>query len=364
MSKAEYRADRNLADAFASESRIQIRHMMNLGLHPNRKLAKGLVMLLYWLHTAVFTLLAPKADKNIFFTQPPLIPLWGWVLSKIRRQPYVCVVMDIYPDLIVAYGMMRPDSWLTKIISRLSIFALKNAESVMVIGRCMHGKLVEMGVPAEKLQLIPNWIDETAVYTIPSSKNPLRTEWKLNNNKFVVLYSGNMGYSHYFNDILAVAQRLQSNEEIVFVFIGGGARYREITDFVKENDLANVQLRPFQPYSLLAQSLSLGDVHLVTLRDSCTGLAVPSKSYGILAVGGTILFQGSEECEIAQMVEEEGIGKRIAVGDVDGLQQAIEFYWQNSDLRCQNSQKSRQLAEGKYGRLQAIQKYSHILINS
>jgi len=362
MSKAEYRSGRNLDKAIGHLDRVNIFRTVNFGLHPNRKITKALVMMTYVVHAAMYTLLGPGVDRNVFLTQPPLFPLWGYVLSKVRRQPYCCVMMDVYPQLMVEYGMMRRDAILTKLLSWLSGLALRKADGVVVIGRCMAERVKALGVQPERIHFIPNWTDERLVRPVDRERNPLRKKWGLE-DKFVVLYSGNMGLSHYFDDILTVAEQMRDREDVAFVFIGGGSRYGEVKARVESRQLANVSLLPFQDINLLAQSLSAGDLHLVVLRESCTGLAVPSKSYGILAAGRPILYQGSQDGEIARMISEQEIGAVVPCGDVESLKQSILRYVNQPDLCQVQGRRARALAEGPYSRTSALKQYTALLID-
>lgn len=360
MSKAVYRSGRDLDEALGYLKGVLVFKTINLGMHPNRKITKALVMVLYIIHAALYSLLGPKVDCNVFLTHPPLFPLWGYILSRIRHQPYYCVVMDIYPQQLVEHGLMRRDALLTKVLSWLSGLALRRANGVVVIGRCMMDRVRAIGVQPERVHLILNWIDERIVYPVDREHNRLRKKWGLE-GKFVVLYVGNMGLSHYFGDILEVAEQLNNQENITFVFIGSGSRYQEVKAQVENRQLTNVSLLPFQGISLWAQSFSVGDLHLVVLREECTGLIVPSKAYGILAAGRPMIYQGSQDGEIARMILEQGIGAVVPCGDAEGLKQSILRYVNQPDLCKIQGRKARELVKGPYGRTRAIEQYAALL---
>jgi glycosyltransferase involved in cell wall biosynthesis len=169
-----------------------------------------------------------------------------------------------------------------------------------------------------------------------------------------------MGRSHYFDDFLAVARELRHEQDIAFALVGNGSRRAEIERFVAEHALRNVHLNPFQPPHLLGQSLAVGDVHFVALRERCTGLAVPSKSYGILAAGRPIVYQGSPQSEIGRMVTEEDVGTVVPCGNVPALRTAILRY-RDAELRSRQGRNARSLSEGKYGREGCLRAYAALL---
>jgi glycosyltransferase involved in cell wall biosynthesis len=257
--------------------------------------------------------------------------------------------------------MLPRDTLLTKALSYLANLALRKADNVVAIGRCMVERLKAKGISTARIHMIPNWVDTEQVYPIDGGQNPLRREWGLE-DKFVVLYSGNMGLSHDFDDILEVARELEHRQDIAFVFVGGGTREKEVRDYVSQHDLRNVLFFPFQDIGRLAYSLSVGDVHFVVLRENCTGLAVPSKSYGVLAAGRPMIYQGSQEGEIAQMIVEQQIGTTVSCGDRDGLKRAIVHYVDHPNLRLAQGRKARKLVEGPYGQRRALDLYRGVFL--
>ena len=360
ISRAEYRAGRRLEDIPGHGDRLRVYRTANFGLQPAGTLRSALVMAIYLVHMARHTQLGARKDRNVFLSTPPLLPLWGYVLSRLRRQPYSCIVMDVYPELFVAYGRLRRDALLTRVLARLSSFALRHADRVVVIGRCMADRIRAKGVAAERLRMIPNWMNEQLVVPVPHGENPFRHEHGLN-GRFVVLYSGNMGRYHGFGDILTAAQMLRDHAGIAFVLIGDGARRASIETWIREHDLRNVLLLPYQDVKRLNYSLSAGDLHLVTLMESCTGFAVPSKSYGILAAGRPIVYQGHPDGEIARLIREEGIGSVVELGDPKGLRQCILRYAGNPSLAREQGERARRLAEGPCGRAAALARYEAVL---
>ncbi len=363
ISKAEYRSGRNLEKAIGHIKGVKVSRTFNFGLQPESKIKSLLVQLAYLIQVAVYTLFGRGVNRNVFLTTPPLLPLWGYVLSKLRRQPYTIVVMDLYPDLLVEYGQLDRHAFLTRLLNRLSTFALRHADGLIAIGRCMADRLKTKGVSAENIHIIPNWMNEQLVYPIDHRENYFRHEHGLN-GKFVVHYSGNMAAYHYFEDILAVARQLKDDDRLVFVFIGGGDRWMEIQHWMEQHQLSNIRLLPFQDVSKLSHSLSAGDLHLVTLVDPCTGLAVPSKSYGIFAAGRPILYQGSRNGEIARVILQEDAGAVVPCGDIEGLKRTLLEYVDQPELSQRQGRKARALMEGRYSRSAALERYTRVLTHS
>jgi glycosyltransferase involved in cell wall biosynthesis len=128
-----------------------------------------------------------------------------------------------------------------------------------------------------------------------------------------------MGLAHEFETILESARRLQDRSDIVFLFVGDGARRREIEQYRDTHGLKNLLLEGYQDRDDLSYSLSSGDAFLVTLRPGGEGLVLPCKVYAGMAVSRPLLFVGPPLCDTAEAIERAGCGWIFAPGDVDGL---------------------------------------------
>lgn len=361
ISKAEYREGRNLHQILAKFPNVRWVQMPNLGLRIQRGAWEKLIIAaLYMISASLYALFGPHADKNVFLSQPPLIPVLGLVLSKIRRQAYCCVIMDIQPDLAVKLGIVRKEAFSTKLHSELFTLSLRHASASIVIGCCMAHHVAQMGIAAERIHTIRNWADETDVVPVAHRNNQLRRDqdWQ---KTFIVMYAGNIGIPQQFDDMLAAAELLRDEPHIRFVFVGGGARQSAVSSEIKRRDLQSVIMLPFlhETYSL-AEIMSAADVHIVPLRRVCTGLAIPSKSYTILATGRPMIYQGGKDSEIAQMIAAEDNGSFVAEGDVIGLREGILAYYSQPELCQAHGVKARQLAEGKYSRQRSLAQYASV----
>ena len=305
-------------------------------------------------------LVSPRVDTVVFLTNPPFYSLLGPILRKARGERFVHILMDVYPDVAVQSGMLREDSVVVRVLRRIARFTLENADCVIVLGDDMKDVAIRSGAAPGKVVVVRNWANPEAIYPVPPEENRLRREWGLD-GKFVVEYSGNLGVSHYFEDILAVAEELASFDDIRFIFIGGGVRFREVERSVVSKRLTNVILLPYQKESSLAMSLSSGDVHYVSLRPGFEGLVVPSKAYGIMAAGRPIIYQGAEGGEIARMVTREGIGYVIPPGDREGLRDCILSLYRNRETGSRLGAVARQVLENKYSSAKGLSLYREVL---
>jgi len=308
---------------------------------------KASIALSYALSAATLSLSSGWPDLNVFLTQPPLFASWGRVLRSVRRRPYCLIGMDLYPWVAIEAGVMSRTGFKTATARSLAVASLKGAARVIVIGRCMAERVAALGVPEDRIRLISNWADPTVIRPVPPEANDLRDRFELR-DKFVVMYSGNLGVSHYFDDLMAVAHRLQELPDVVFLFVGSGSRLTEVQLRSEELGLSNVRFLGYQKYEQLSESLSMGDVHFVSLRNGFEGLVVPSKTYGVLAAGRPVIYQGSPHGEIARMLEETETGAVMEPGSAEALEAAILRAYHDADWRLEAGRRARRVAVEKY----------------
>jgi colanic acid biosynthesis glycosyl transferase WcaI len=256
-------------------------------------------------------------DLLIVATDPPLLSVVAWVAAAFTRASRINWLHDLYPEVAKVLGVLGPHSryrWCLWLRDR----SLVSASANVAIGQKMADYLQRRAIPMTRIHIIHNWADGTDVSPIRSELNPLRQRWRFD-GKFVVGYSGNLGRAHEFQTVLRAAEALRENSNVAFLFIGAGHHLSWIRSYVDALALPNVFLEPYQPVDLLGQSLSVPDLHLVSLQPELEGLMVPSKFYGVAAAGRPTLYIGDVTGEIPTILGDADCGCSIAVGDVDGL---------------------------------------------
>ncbi len=264
-----------------------------------------------------------KGDTIVAKTDPPLISVVACFVAKIKKAGLINWVQDLFPEVAIELGFGFLQGRLGGFLRRMRNYSLKQAQLNVVLGEQMKQRLVDEGVAASNVAVIHNWSDAAAVYPVGKSENALRKQWGLS-DKFVIGYSGNMGRAHEFDTILDAADLLREREDIVFLFVGDGAKRAWIEAQISARKMVNVMLRPYQPRAHLAESLSVPDVHFISLKPELEGLIVPSKYYGVAAVGRPAIFAGLQEGEIARMLIDADSGIVVDLGDAQALAIAIE----------------------------------------
>jgi glycosyltransferase involved in cell wall biosynthesis len=296
----------------------------------------------------------------VTLTTPPLIGLIGTMLQRLRGSRHVSWSMDLHPDASVALGRMSRRNPLVAAIHWLSDAIARRADKIVVLGSYMADRIAAKRVRPGRIVTIPVWSRRDEVYPLARAENPVRTELGLADS-FVVMYSGNLGLAHSFEEILEAARRLRARREIVFLFVGDGPRMGEVRSFQHIWRLDNVRVMDYFPRSQLHGSLSLADVHLISMRREMTGIVVPGKLYGAMAAGRPAIFIGPEHCEPADTIRQAESGVTVRQGDSDGLVQAIELLAADPELCAVMGERARAAFLEEFERDRCCERWTEVI---
>lgn len=303
--------------------------------------------------------LASNGDVVIVKTDPPMISVLVMLAAKLRVARRVNWLQDLFPEVAISLGMNLGGSFPRRALIGLRNWSLRVADVNVVLGMRMQ-TLVERHASRVPINIVPNWSPTADISPIPPAANPLRTQWQLEHS-FVVGYSGNLGRAHDLDIVLNAAERLRNHSDVVFLIIGEGNQLATLTANVATRNLTNVIFHPYQPQDQLKFSLTLPDVHIVSLKPQLEGLIVPSKFYSSIAAGRAALFIGAADGEIARCVADGKCGFRFNADDDAGLAATIKRLAANP-IECEELGKNaRDLFEREYSREIAMQKWRAVI---
>ncbi len=303
---------------------------------------------------ALRTLLAgERYDLVIVLTTPPLLSVAARLAGRLRGQPYAVWSMDLHPDAEVAIGMLAERGLPARVLHGLNNAGYRGADLVVDLGFRMKERIAAKGVAPDRLVTIGMWSDGAGVRPIDPADNPVRRALGLGPDRLVVMYSGNAGVAHRFEEVREAMRVLKADARFYFLFVGSGPRRAEVEAFIEAEGIANASYRDYFPREELAASLSAGDVHLLTLRESMAGIVVPSKLYGILAAGRPVVMVGPERSEPAQAIRRHDVGVVVdpeAGGAGADLVAALRRLADDPDARRRMGARARAAFEAEYDR--------------
>jgi glycosyltransferase involved in cell wall biosynthesis len=302
----------------------------------------------------VFTRVLFHSPQSLLFivTTPPFLGLIGYLFKKLRNQKYVMLVYDIFPEVLIGAGLMK-EGLSAQIWRKFNRIVLGNADAVITIGEYMAENLA-MEYCVEKTTLghiavIHNWADIECVKPLPKEENSFIRQQGLQ-DKFVVMYSGNIGATHDVETLVEAVKTLKDNQDIKFVVIGDGAKKQYIVDAKEKYALDNMLILSYLPQDQLSYSLPSADIAVVTIENGVEGYLVPCKFYSYLAAGNAVIAICNAKCEIADIIQNEQCGRVVALGDHASLVKSIIYYYENKSSLNQAKANSRNAAVQKYSR--------------
>jgi len=308
--------------AFEIHNGVNIHRVPATSLGRKSTLRRMTDYLSFYARATALALRLPRFDTVVTLTTPPIIGLVGTLLRRLKGSKHVYWSMDLHPDASIALGKMSKRNPAVAWLAWLSDHVYRQADKVVVLGPYMADRILAKRVRPERVTMIPVWSRKDEIYPMPIDGHPLRLQHGLT-DKFVAMYSGNLGLAHSADEFLEAARRLKDREDIVFLFVGDGPRMTEVRKAQEAEGLANIRFLDYFPREQLYASLSMADVHLISMRNEMTGIVVPGKLYGVMASGRPAIFVGPSHCETADTVRQSGCGLSIALGDANGLVEAL-----------------------------------------
>lgn len=289
---------------------VEINRVSNVGRHHGGLLDRLLFSIGFLIKAFMFVLKRRSYyDVLIITTNPPFLGILAMLFNMVFKLPYVIIAYDIYPQILAKMGVLKEENFVYRFWSWLNIKVYNRAEKIVSIGDDMTQVILKnMKVKdPSKISLIHNWSDKLTVFPVNRDENLFIKEHHLQDKK-ILLYSGTLGSTHNIEVILEAARDLRQHTDILFLFIGAGAKSKLVQDYITNSGNSNVMFLPFQPIEIISQTLSSAELAFVCLDSSYTGLSVPSKSYGLLAAKVPLVGILDSTSEIAMMIKKHDCG--------------------------------------------------------
>ena len=261
-------------------------------------------------------------DYDVAFidSTPPIQGLKLPIIRLFRKKPIVYNAQDLFPETLSGTGLANKGGFLWKIGMWVSNVTFRNSDRIIAISEDIKRSMVARGVPEEKIAVVYNWVDESAIKPVAKEDNPLYEEFGLSREKFTVVYAGNLGNAQNISIILDGAKELP---DVQFAVFGTGGLENEVRERIEKEGLTNVHLNPLQPYDRVSQVYSLGDACIVSCKEGLGGSAMPSKTWTIMSCGRPVIAS-FDEGELKEILEKNNCGVFTHAGDVNEFVEGIK----------------------------------------
>lgn len=246
----------------------------------------------------------------------------AWVMSRMRKIPFVFEVRDLWPAVFVDLGVLT-NPFVIRALEFVEMFLYRRAALVVTVTEGFRTRLIARGLSPQKVVTVTNGAAIES-FTPGPRDNAVRTELGLA-GKFVVGYIGAHGISQGLELVLQAAQRLRDDVDIVFLLVGEGARKRAMLELRETLRLTNVIMLPAQAHQRVREYYCASDVCVVPLRQlPLFSTFIPSKMFEIMACAVPVI--GAVEGEAREILERSGGARLIVPEDAGALADAVRWF--------------------------------------
>lgn len=279
----------------------------------------------------------------------PWAPFAISIAKRYVQIPTIWNIQDMFPGASIANGVMDK-KWMQKIFYAFHKIAYKRADHISVISEDMKQKVIEQGVSAEKITVIPDWYDDKSVREIAWEDNLFVKKYDMKKEVFYVQYAGTMGFNFDYKMVLKVAEILKAEKNIVFQMIGFGSQKDIFMEEVKKRGLDNIVFLPLEPQEMVPHVYSACSVCLIPLPKGVIGNSVPSKAGLLMACRRVIITSSDEGSDYNDMFNREKIGIACSSNDPDGIVAGILKLRDNPVLREEYANNAQKYGKAYYTR--------------
>lgn len=348
---AKWKRDDSLCDGKVKVHRFK---MYGEGKNPALRALRYLLCEVVQLHYMLW-----KDYDVAFIDSTP--PIQGLKLPIVRlfrsKKRFVYNAQDLFPETLSGTGLAQQGGLLWKIGMWVSNVTFRNSDKIIAISQDIKRSMVARGVPAEKIEVVYNWVDEKAVQPVEKGDNPLFEEFGLDRNMFTIVYAGNLGNAQNIGIILDGAALLP---EVQFALFGTGGLENEVRNRIEEEGLSNVHLNPLQPYERVSQVYSLGDACIVSCKEGLGGSAMPSKTWTIMSCGRPVVAS-FDEGELKEILEKNNCGVFTHASNVHEFVEGIRQLASNPQRCLEMGKNARQFILDNLTKEVGTRKYVEVI---
>jgi len=248
----------------------------------------------------------------VYAPSPLLQALPAIFLGWLKRKRVVLWVQDLWPESLSATGYVRNPAIL-KGIEHIVRFIYRHIDLILVQSEAFVEPVRKLA-PRTRIAYLPNSIDDSFALRVEADS--------VADNKFTVLFAGNMGTAQAVDCIIGAAEILRTYPDIRFELVGDGSQWAWLRDEVARKGLVNVHLPGRRPVEEMPKLMQQSSALLVTLRaEKIFEYTVPSKVQAYMACGRPII--AAINGEGARIIRESGAGLAVPAEDAHALAQAI-----------------------------------------
>lgn len=306
-------------------------------------------------HHSVFMVLAilrglliGRPEVVIASSPPPFVAIAGYVLSRLKKTPFVLEIRDLWPEDLIQEGLLEKGH-IAHLIEMIMGFLYRHADLIITLTAGIKDGIIRRGIPPERVTVVTNSVGVDK-FIQPLDNALFRRELRISDEEFVVIYAGNHGSSNALDTLIEAANILKNQlEKITFLFVGDGEEKTNLRQMANRNNLKKVIFAQPQPKERMPQVFAAADISIVPLKNiPIFNGALPNKMFDSMASGKPVIMAGGEEARV--LIETANAGLWVEPENPKALAEAIINLYHNQP-------EARQM--GLNGQQFVIKYYSH-----
>lgn len=268
--------------------------------------------------------LLSSADASLVYSSPATAATAAMLARRLHGTPYVLMIQDLWPETVLEAGLL-PDgaarTVATRALTWFDAVSTSSAAHIIVIAPGMRDRLITRGVPASKITVTPNWVDEAVVRPVTPTGR-LRRQLGIPADHTVLIYGGNHGVSQALDAWIDAISLVQDLERLHFIFIGQGTEMERLESRARAEKHRRTHFLPAMDKHDFVGAAADADALIVSLRDTpLFGITIPSKVQSSLALGKAVV--ASVTGDAARILRDSGAALVAAPEDTLEIVESI-----------------------------------------
>lgn len=347
---------------------MKYKHEMMDGIHvhrnyvyatPNKGFIKKTMGHISFMFSSVLFSMNKISKPDVILTSSPTFfsILSGYYYSLRKKAHFVLEIRDLWPAAMIELGVMKEGA-ITHILEKMELFFYRKSKRLIMVTKSFKDNVIERGIDSNKVHVITNGVDQKMFNTQDKDQSILK-QYELE-DKFVISYVGAHGISQNLTTILKVAQNLQGDRKIQFIFVGEGAEKDLLKEIVDKEKISNVKFIGSQPKEIIPKFYNISDLSLIPLKDiELFKTFIPSKMFEIMACGTPIV--ASVEGEAEEILNESKAALVVKPDNVEEITQAILKLKTDKELYRSMKENGPEFVEKNYSRNKLAEEYLKII---
>jgi len=337
---------------------IEVDHSYTVSGHHKNYIWRVLAFVIF-MFTSIWHGIRSRNIDLVMGTTPPIFQaISAWLVSAVKRKPFLLEIRDLWPEFAIDMGIMKNKHliWASRHLENI-LYA--KADLFLVNSPAYRDYLVKKGVIPERIHLIPNGAD-SHLFDVEDA-NLFRSKHGLQ-GRYLLIYAGALGIANDIETLLKSILLLRGHLEIHLVLAGDGKEREHLQEWVRQNRLANVTFLGAIPKSDIPKLLSEADACVAILKNiPMFRTTYPNKVFDYMAAGKPLIL--GIDGVIRDVVEKARCGICVKPGDPASMASGILYLMEHPDIARTMGKNGRRYVKKHFDRIEQAEQFRSLILS-